>query len=184
MVATSKDLQAMKKMMKNLMLVAAAAMGFTACQSGLDEITMRPTEPEKVTISIVASEAEESRTAINEAAQSFVWSEGDQIKVIENSTAVDSEAASINNGLATFTVTMDAVTDVTSFTYNAIYPISAWATSNNTNVEKMKLIIPSTQNPAVDSFDPKADLLIAKPITRTSQATSLIMEFKRMVAIG
>lgn len=184
MVATSKDLQAMKKMMKNLMLVAAAAMGFTACQSGLDEITMRPTEPEKVTISIVASEAEESRTAINEDAQSFVWSEGDQIKVIENSTAADSDAASINNGLATFTVTMDAVTDVTSFTYNAIYPISAWATSNNTNVEKMKLIIPSTQKPAVDSFDPKADLLIAKPITRTSQATSLNMEFKRMVAIG
>lgn len=184
MVATSKDLQAMKKMMKNLMLVAAAAMGFTACQSGLDEITMRPTEPEKVTISIVASEAEESRTAINETTQSFVWSDGDQIKVIENSTPADSDAASINNGLATFTVTMDAVTDVTSFTYNAIYPISAWATGDNTNVEKMKLIIPSTQNPAVDSFDPKADLLIAKPITTETQANELNMQFKRMVAIG
>lgn len=183
MVATSKDLQAMKKMMKNLMLVAAAAMGFTACQSGLDEITMRPTEPEKVTISIVASEAEESRTAINEDTQSFVWSEGDQIKVIENTTAVDSEAAVIDeNGLATFTASFTAAEG--THTYNALYPNSAYA-SINIDETTIRTITPSVQNATATSFDPKADLLIAKPIEATqAEATPLNMSFKRLVAIG
>lgn len=183
MVATSKDLQAMKKMMKNLMLVAAAAMGFTACQSGLDEITMRPTEPEKVTISIVASEAEESRTAINEAAKSFVWSEGDQIKVIENSTAVDSEVAVIDeNGLATFTASFTAAEG--THTYNALYPTTAYV-SFNTDETTIRSNTPSIQNATATSFDPKADLLIAKPIEATqAEATPLNMQFKRLVAIG
>lgn len=183
MVATSKDLQAMKKMMKNLMLVAAAAMGFTACQSGLDEITMRPTEPEKVTISIVASEAEESRTAINEDAQSFVWSEGDQIKVIENSTAADSDAAVIDeNGLATFTASFTAAEG--TYTYNALYPYSAYV-SINTDETTIRSNTPAIQNATATSFDPKADLLIAKPIEATqAEATPLNMQFKRLVAIG
>ena len=173
----------MKKMMKNLMLVAAAAMGFTACQSGLDEITMRPTEPEKVTISIVASEAEESRTAINEDTQSFVWSEGDQIKVIENSTAVDSDAAVIDeNGLATFTASFTAAEG--TFTYNALYPHSAYV-SINTDETTIRSNTPSVQNATATSFDPKADLLIAKPIEATqAEATPLNMQFKRLVAIG
>lgn len=185
MVATSKDLQAMKKMMKNLMLVAAAAMGFTACQSGLDEITMRPTEPEKVTISIVASEAEESRTAINEATQSFVWSEGDKIKVIENSTAVDSDAAVIDdNGLATFTASFTAAEGDGTFTYNALYPYSAYV-SIKTDETTIRSNTPSIQNATATSFDPKADLLIAKPIEATqTEATPLNMQFKRLVAIG
>lgn len=183
MVATSKDLQAMKKMMKNLMLVAAAAMGFTACQSGLDEITMRPTEPEKVTISIVASEAEESRTAINEDTQSFVWSEGDQIKVIENSTAVDSEAAVIDeNGLATFAASFTAAEG--THTYNALYPNTAYV-SINTNETTIRSNTPSIQKATATSFDPEADLLIAKPIEATqAEATPLNMQFKRLVAIG
>lgn len=183
MVATSKDLQAMKKMMKNLMLVAAAAMGFTACQSGLDEITMRPTEPEKVTISIVASEAEESRTAINEDTQSFVWSEGDQIKVIENSTPADSEAAVIDeNGLATFTASFTAAEG--TFTYNALYPYSAYV-SIDIDETTIRTLTPSIQNATATSFDPKADLLIAKPIEATqAEATPLNMSFKRLVAIG
>ena len=170
-------------MMKNLMLVAAAAMGFTACQSGLDEITMRPTEPEKVTISIVASEAEESRTAINEAAQSFVWSEGDQIKVIENSTAVDSDAAVIDeNGLATFAASFTAAEG--THTYNALYPTTAYV-SINTDETTIRSNTPSIQNATATSFDPKADLLIAKPIEATqAEATPLNMQFKRLVAIG
>ncbi len=173
----------MKKMMKNLMLVAAAAMGFTACQSGLDEITMRPTEPEKVTISIVASEAEESRTAINEATKSFVWSEGDQIKVIENSTPADSAAAVIDdNGLATFTASFSA-TDGTH-TYNALYPYSAYV-SINTDETTIRSNTLSIQSATATSFDPKADLLIAKPIEATqAEATPLNMQFKRLVAIG
>lgn len=173
----------MKKMMKNLMLVAAAAMGFTACQSGLDEITMRPTEPEKVTISIVASEAEESRTAINEATQSFVWSEGDQIKVIENSTAADSEVAVIDeNGLATFTASFTAAEG--THTYNALYPYSAYV-SINTDETTIRSNTPAIQNATATSFDPKADLLIAKPIEATqAEVTPLNMQFKRLVAIG
>ena len=71
----------MIKQIKNLMLIAVAAMGFASCQNeGIEEVT----RPQEVVMTITA-EADETRTAIDETNKTVKWSAGDQLKVIENS---------------------------------------------------------------------------------------------------
>ena len=63
---------AMKKFMKNLMLVAVAAMGFTACSEVIDE-SVAP-EKQTKTISVVS---DITRTTLNNDRTRLVWAEGD-----------------------------------------------------------------------------------------------------------
>ena len=177
----------MKKMIKNLMLVAVAAMGFTACNDSIEEAT-RPIEPAEVEMTITA-DVDETRTWIDEANSKVQWSEGDQLKVIENgATYRTTKAATIDaNGLAKFTVSFPANTTATEFTYNAIYPATQVVEEENVdkiNAAKVKVIMPDAQNPTATSFDPTADILVAKQIVTDAQPTELSMQFKRLVAMG
>lgn len=184
----SKSIATMKNLFTRLMLVAVVAMGFVACQNGLEEVTILPNEAEKVTISITTESEVESRTAIDEANKSFVWSAGDKIMVFQDAVAVESEEAVIDGAKATFKASFD-VADGT-FAYNAIYPSSAYITDSfkleTTDVEPIvRVTTPSTQTSTADSYDPTADLLIAQPTSATQEeAATMSMSFKRLVAIG
>lgn len=176
----------MKKMFRNLMLVAVAAMGFTACQESIEE-AVRPIEPAEVEMTITAN-VDATRTWIDEENKMVQWSEGDQLKVIENgATYRTTKAATIDaNGLAQFTVSFPENTTATEFTYNAIYPAIRL---NEDDAEKMdmtkiKVTLPDAQNPTATSFDPTADILVAKQIVTDAQPTELSMQFKRLVALG
>ena len=182
----SKTIATMKKMIKNLMLVAVAAMGFTACNDSIEEAT-RPIEPAEVEMTITA-DVDETRTWIDEANSKVQWSEGDKLKVIENgATYRTTKAATIANGLAKFTVSFPENTTATEFTYNAIYPATQVVEEENVdkiNAAKIKVIMPDAQNPTATSFDPTADILVAKQIVTDAQPTELSMQFKRLVAMG
>ena len=182
----SKTIVTMKKRIKNLMLVAVAAMGFTACQENIEEAT-RPIEPAEVEMTIIA-DLDETRTWIDEANSKVQWSEGDQLKVIENSASYrTTKATTIEEGKAKFTVSFAENTTDTEFTYNAIYPASQVVEEENAdkiNTAKVKVIIPQTQSPTATSFDPTADILVAKQIVTDAQPTELNMQFKRLVAMG
>ena len=183
----SKTIAIMKKMIKNLMLVAVAAMGFTACNDSIEEAT-RPIEPAEVEMTITA-DVDETRTWIDEANSKVQWSEGDKLKVIENgATYRTTKAATIDaNGLAKFTVSFPENTTATEFTYNAIYPATQVVEEENVdkiNAAKIKVIMPDAQNPTATSFDPTADILVAKQIVTDAQPTELSMQFKRLVAMG
>jgi hypothetical protein len=108
----------MKKMFRNLMLVAVAAMASISCQKEADEVT---TLPQDVVMTIIA-DMDETRTYIDEANSNVKWSEGDQIKVLENSAVYrTSEAATIDaSGKASFKVSFPADATSASFTYDAI----------------------------------------------------------------
>lgn len=176
----------MKKMFRNLMLVAVAAMGFTACQESIEE-AIRPIEPAEVEMTITA-DVDATRTWIDEENKMVQWSEGDKLKVIENgATYRTSKAATIDaNGLAQFTVSFPENTTATEFTYNAIYPASRVEEDDQDkiNTAKVKVIMPDAQNPTATSFDPTADILVAKQIVTDAQPTELSMQFKRLVALG
>ena len=73
----------MKKMFRNLMLVAVAAMAFAACEK---EGVQESVRPQEVAMTIIA-DMDETRTWIDEANSKVQWSEGDKIKVIENGAA-------------------------------------------------------------------------------------------------
>ena len=174
----------MKKMFRNLMLVAVAAMGLASCQNeSIQEIT----RPQEVAMTIIA-EADDTRTVIDEANRSVDWSEGDALKVIENSATYRTTTA-INidgNGKAQFTVAFPANTSDASFTYNAIYPEDAVVEDDADKVDaaKIKVIVKDQQMPTATSFDPAADILVSKQIETEAQPTELNMQFKRLVALG
>ena len=181
----SKTIAIMKKMIKNLMLVAVAAMGFTACNDSIEEAT-RPIEPAEVEMTITA-DVDETRTWIDEANSKVQWSEDDHLKVIENgATYRTTTETTIENDKAKFTVSFPANTDATEFTYNAIYPASRVTEDDAEKMDmtKIKVTLPDAQTPTATSFDPTADILVAKQIVTDAQPTELSMQFKRLVAMG
>ena len=180
----------MKKFFHSLWAVAALATVFVGCSK--DEAESPANKPREISMSVIAgSELEtspESRTTLNDD-NSISWeTSGEFLRVFETAGATTSssksEEALIAAGKAVFNVSFTENTSATSFTYNAVYPESAWVTSNNTDANNMKLITPTNQLPTATSFDGDADLLIAYPEQRDAQPTELQVRFKRIVAVG
>ena len=180
----------MKKFFHSLWAVAALATVFVGCSK--DEAESPANKPREISMSVIAgSELEtspESRTTLNDD-NSISWeTSGEFLRVFETAgettSSSKSEEALIDAGKAVFNVSFTENTSATAFTYNAVYPESAWVTSNNTDANKMKLITPTNQLPTATSFDGDADLLIAYPEQRDAQPTELQVRFKRIVAVG
>ncbi len=175
----------MKNIFKSLMLVAVAAMGI-ACQEKFEE-NIAPINPNEVVMTITA-DADETRTWIDEANGKVQWSEGDQLKVIENSKTYRTTTATTiaADGTAKFKVAFPANTSESEFTYNAIFPASAVTEDDADAVSaaKIKVTVKDQQNATATSFDPAADILVAKQVVADAQPTELNMQFKRLVAMG
>lgn len=180
----------MKTIFKPILAAAVCASLFTACSK--DDTISDPENGRKVTMTVTASSeletASDTRTVYDPLTGKVSWSEtGEYLQVFETAgtttvTATSQEGV-VTGGTAKFAVTFPENTN-TSLVYNAVYPASAWVTSNNTDVTNMKVITPATQQPTATSFDPNADLLIAKPISSATQPSELSMSFARAVAIG
>ena len=170
----------MKNLFKNLMLVAVAAMGFTACeQVGVESVA--PVAPE-VKMTVIAG-MDETRTYIDEANSIVKWSENDQLMVIENEDTFrkTSDIDIDGEGKAQFAVSFPETAG--AVTYNAVFPASAVNTGDFT-AEELELQVKSTQWATAESFDPTADLLVAKQLEFDAQPEKLNMQFKRLVALG
>ena len=170
----------MKNIFKSLMLVAVAAMGF-ACQENVADFT--PERANEVVMTITA-DVEETRTYIDEENKIVKWSEGDQLKVIENSAVYrTSEAATIDaDGKAQFAVSFPK--NDGAVTYNAVFPASAVVEEAEVNVNEVQVAVKSFQYPTATSFDPQADVLVAKELEFDAQPEALNMQFKRIVSLG
>ena len=180
----------MKQFFKSLWTVAALATVFAGCSK--DEAESPANKPREISMSVIAgSELESSpasRTTLNDD-NSISWeTSGEFLRVFETvgteTNSRKSEEALIDAGKAVFNVSFTENTSATSFTYNAVYPESAWVTSSNSDVNRMKLITPTNQLPTATSFDGDADLLIAYPEQRDAQPTELQVRFKRIIAVG
>lgn len=182
----------MKKIITSFLAVAAFAAAFTACSK--DDAEATANAPREKNMTVVASSDltttdKMSRTVLDPESNTVSWNaSGEYLKVFETNgsttTPVTSAEAVISNSKATFGVTFTENTSAASFTYNAVYPASAWVDNNNTDVAQMKVLTPTTQQPTATSFDAAADLLIAYPETYNAQPSELNVRFARMVAIG
>lgn len=176
----------MKKLMKSLMLFAAAAMALTSCEN--EAMNEGIQENDTYTMTFVAG-APESRTSVSVDGNvaKFAWDAEESFTVVENTTALalaKNVEFNKNGELAEITATFDAV-EAEEYNYVAVYPKDAWATSNNDDFNKAKLIFPTKQTMTTNSYDPDADLLVSKVLTTTSQPTEAqMLEFRRLVAIG
>ena len=169
----------MKRIRHNLLLLCGLLLA-VGCQREKGDVPITS----MVDIAITTDTAE-TRTYINESAQRVEWSSDDKIIIFENSSSATSRPAIITNGKATFSASFANTPLTKTFTYNALYPAASYiGTSSGIDVERIAVTLPDTQHATTESFDPAADMLIAKPQTTNTQAQALSMQFKRIVALA
>lgn len=168
----------MMKTFKSIMYIAAAAMAFTACN-------VEPIEaPEETvgthTVTFVASQLDTKTTMdINNGIASFDWEEVDvdYFHIFENeySNKATEYAADIDeNGAMQLMATFENG-GTAPFTYFGFFAPTFFTYPT----------VPSTQTDN-GKYDPKADILIAKPVTAEASQSEEILsfQFKRIVAIN
>ena len=185
----------MKNLYKYLLAVATVAMAFTSCSK--DEISDPSIEAQKVTFTVTSGSDLEtppaSRTEFDEETGQMNWSaDGEALEVIQilgsEISHATTEAYTIENRVAKFQVTFDALTGSEPYdlTYSAVYPAVNYS-NKESDPTKFRIKLPAAQTPTETGFDPNADLLLAKPETRTVQPVEgeeLNFRFKRVAAIA
>ena len=149
-------------------------------------------KPATHTILINAGHDGNTRTQIGAATDNMyasLWSEGDRLAVYQaypygkdgiKEEIKRSDVGDTSDGGKTmvFSVDFDPVEE-DYFIYRAIYPNASLVNYSNT----IKVTLPRTQFPTATSFDPKADILISRPIKVYEQPDELNLVFKRHSAL-
>ena len=188
LVLTSKNIAVMKKLMKSLMLFAAAAMALTSCDNeGMNEgIESNDT----YTMTFTAG-APESRTsvAIEGDKATFSWCGDDVVGFIQSAVQVEKvnktngDIKTLEEGVATFETKFDAVDGASTYNYGAFYPGNNWV--SNASFAEVKVKLPAIQTLTDGSFDHEADLLMSEPIWNVANDEhGGLLKFARLAAIG
>ncbi len=169
-------------MMKLLTVVAVAAMGLTACQTGFEE---QANVNNNVTVRFVA---EQTRTAVDTSGSAplFSWSDNETFAVLEQTDAL-AQATSVAyakvDGKAKIDAQFPINADKGEYKYIAIYPASGYTAAENINTATLAL--PSAQSMAEGSYDPNADLMVSWPVVTAAQPTEAqYLRFTRLVAVA
>ena len=189
-------------MKKLSILFALASILFVAScakEVRVDNATKEPVD--SIHITIIAAEkpvpitAAGTRTFVDGSA--IKWSDsGEKVKVWEvatpsagdpvTSAGTSAEGVTTNSGAKiSFGISMEDKSggSYDTFDYYAVYPSSAYQTGSV--VTNIALNTAAAQTPTATSFDASRDLLIGKKVENGgSQASTLNMQFARMVAIG
>ena len=164
-------------------MLAVAALAFAGCSKEVDNSADQKAGTHTLTFTV--QKDVDTRTAVveGEGVASYVWTEGDNqyFHIYENGVEATATTMvlSTDNKIATFTATFNN-TDATEFTYTATYGSNLSKAGNP--------LIPSTQTPALDSFDPAADVLVsAEPITfegnaKAAEDAEFQFKLKRVVS--
>ncbi len=177
----------MKKMMKLLTVVAAAAMGLTACQSNFDEAVNG-----SVKNSVVINFAEgEARTSVDTSGNTplFSWDDSETFAVLEQTDAL-AQATAVTytkvDGKANISAEFAVNADKSEYKYVAVYPESGYGVGETKSINEATLLLPEEQVMySEDSYDPNADLMVSWPVVTTAQPTEVQpLRFTRLVAVA
>ena len=173
-------------MMKLWTVVAAAAMGLTACQGNFDEQVGADVK-NSVTVKFVA---EEARTSVDTSGETplFSWSEHESFAVLEQTDAL-AEATAVTYNKVDGKATIDAEFAVNegkeTYKYITVYPASSYVSTEGASIDAATLILPEEQYMySESSYDPNADLMVSWPVTTTVQPTEAQqLRFTRLAAV-
>lgn len=176
----------MKKMIKLLTVVAAAAMGLTSCQNGFEENDVNGVVKGNVVVKFVE---EEVRTSVDTSGDTplFSWDDDETFVVLEQTDAL-AKALSVNytkvDGKANIDAEFAVNAGKSAYEYLAIYPESAYVSADN--IDAATLVLPELQVMySEDSYDPNADLMVSWPVTTTAQPTEAQqLRFTRLAAVA
>lgn len=178
----------MNKIVKNMVLVAAAAMGFTACQKEFQEDFQEDIQPaeETVVVKFVAQSAE-TKTSVDVSGEApvFSWNETETFAVLEQTDAL-AEATSVSyekvDGKANIDAEFTANAGKGEYKYVTVYPENGYVSATSINAAKLRL--PAEQTMAAGSYDPAADLMVSKVVTTDAQpAETQQVQFTRLAAV-
>lgn len=177
----------MKKFVYSFGMFVAATMTFASCAK---EISPETTEEVTHVMTINVGKAVDSKTAVVEGEEgaTYKWSANDKeyFHVYESTTdgagnetknAGIVTAVSYSDDMSTASLSVSFTSSAEGpFTYTVIY-----AKDLNTNGNP---VIPASQSPLVDNFDPAADVLISKPIVSQTSIDALDMTMGRVATIN
>ena len=174
----------MKRLMKLMTIVAAAAAGLTACQNHFDEVVN-----ENVAKSVVVKfETEATRTSVDTSGDTplFSWNEAESFVALEQTDAL-AEALSVNFDRVDDKAHIDAEFAVNEgkeeYRYAVVYPASGYVAAES--IGAVTLALPAQQTMAEESYDPNADLMVSLPVTTTEQPTETqLLRFTRLAAVA
>lgn len=168
-----------------MFFIAAAAMTFASCQKEMTDLS-------KETLSFnlnLNANVEQTKTFLGddnvvlwgttEAVTLYVGSE-DGAKFFDSTTT--SEFAGKSS--ASFSFTIDGVTETESYTLGGIYPASVSAGIDNKSAEAYKIALPETQDAYFGNYDPKAFIMVLKPDVVNEIPTEYTASFRRAVALN
>ena len=173
-------------MMKLWTVVAAAAMGLTACQGNFYE-AVNPEIKNSVTVKFVA---EEARTSVDTSGDTplFSWSEHESFAVLEQTDAL-AEATAVTYNKVDGKAIIDAEFAVNEgkgeYKYITVYPASSYVSTEGASINAATLILPEEQYMySESSYDPNADLMVSWPVTTSAQPTEAQqLRFTRLAAV-
>ena len=143
----------MKNLFKKLMLVAVAAMAFTACSQDVNEVN----NVEKVTRYEFTANFADTRSGFAEkeegaTAYKSEWHEGDQVKIF-----IDGYEPIVADITTEGKFELKLTDAPESFFMTVVSPADSWVSEYTAN-------IPAEQTPLANSVDPKAHLLQAQAL--------------------
>ena len=177
----------MKKFVYSFGMFVAATMTFASCAK---EISPETTEEVTHVMTINVGKAVDSKTAVVEGEEgaTYKWSANDmEYFHVYESTTDGAGNETKNAGIVTavsYSDDMSTASLSVSFTSSAEGPYAytvIYAKALNTNGNP---VIPASQSPLVDNFDPAADVLISKPIVSQTMIDALDMTMGRVATIN
>ena len=188
LMVTFNSIAVMKKLMKSLMLFAAAAMALTSCEN--EAMNEGIEANDTYTMNFVAG-APESKTSvtIEGNAANFAWDDSEEFVFIQHNEkiALGTDVTFTKNGeVANISATFpgDAATE---YNHVAIYPASAWIDGTNvesSNFNKAKLNIKASQNLVEGTYDPTADLMVSQNVACVPTDVPQELRFTRLVSVA
>lgn len=175
----------MKKFMKSLMLVAVAAMGFTACTNDmLDNVNKNTEETFTLTISSEKPALEGTRTEFSNG--SIIWNQGDNIRATFNrgtewgkyyAGSTDKNEIANDGSTATFTIGTEFQSSASGdFMFYAGYPQNAIGSGTTAPTEGiLGVTVPTEQTMTkMSTFDASADIMVGKSTQTYTEVTQTI----------
>lgn len=173
----------MKKLLKSLVLFAAAAMALTSCEN--EAMNEGIEANDTYTMNFVAG-APESKTSVSvvDNKATFSWAEENEpFYFVQNTSDGLKKGTNVsfnnNDGVAEITATF---TEKNS-PIVAVYPEAAWV-SNSDDFNKAKLIVKKDQDLTANTFAPDADLMVSKVVNPENVTDTHLLQFTRLVAVG
>lgn len=187
----------MKRIISNVMLVAAAAMAFFACQK--PEV-IEPATSEEVMLTFSSEKpAFDDETKTEWTGETIQWSAGDKISVAytvdgnwQNANGNASDDAKLYKSEPLTTASATAQFNVSTYfkgtiegthVFYGVYPAPSETNFNDAPVATVT--VASIQNPKADSFDPNGDLMVGVSnefSSRPSEDETISLKWERLVA--